>query len=215
MRLPHAIIITPDRKLQQTIRDALPMQLVRAESFSSAEECLAINPWDRAALLIAEMDQIGMSGLTLLERLRTARHQLPVAMITGESNIADTIRAYDMGVARVLLKPIDIESLLTTVSNAVARFNALEVDEFQPERALLSLSPREREVLELLLADKPTRQIARELAISPSTVEKHRAKVLTKMQVHSVVGLALRYYRACHPSTPAPHFLRAQTGVRP
>jgi FixJ family two-component response regulator len=206
MCIPRAMIVTPDNDLRRTVQDALPASLIRAEHFATAEDCLADDCWKEAALLLADLDLPGMSGIALLERALKRVVRLPTVMFFEDSKASDIIRAYDLGSIRVLAKPVSGDMLRDIVLGAILQFQTGPGNDLRSEEAFESLSTREREVLHLLLADYSTRQIARVLLISPSTVEKHRAKILSKMQVQSVVGLVVRYFQTQHIGRARPHF---------
>ena len=134
----------------------------------------------------------GLSGVDLLRQLKARGSTMPVIVITGHGDIQLAVEAMKIGAADFLEKPFDDEALLASVRSALGR---LEKDaQRDAERADLSnrlaaLSPREREVLEGLVAGKANKIIAFDLGISPRTVEIYRAHVMTKMNAGSLSEL--------------------------
>ena len=130
-----------------------------------------------------------MSGVDLLRRLKELRVGMPVIVITGHGDVPLAVEAMKVGAADFLEKPFDDEVLLAAVRSALGRWEKGAQQE--AERAslldkLATLSSREREVLDGLVAGKPNKIIAFDLGISPRTVEIYRANVMTKMEAGSL-----------------------------
>jgi two-component system response regulator FixJ len=133
-----------------------------------------------------------MSGLDLVRRLRELSIALPVIVITGHADVPLAVEAMKAGVSDFIEKPFDDEVLLKALRTALQR--GFETEQDQAQRAVLqerldSLSMRERQVLEALVAGRPNKVIAYDLGISPRTVEIYRAKVMTKMTASSLSEL--------------------------
>lgn len=128
-----------------------------------------------------------MSGLELVERLKAAHPRLPVIVITGHADVAMAVEAMKKGASDFLEKPFEDEALLRIVDQALAAAPDA-ADPVSAER-LASLSMRERQVLEGLMAGRSNKEIARDLDISPRTVEIYRAKVMAKMGADSYADL--------------------------
>lgn len=134
-----------------------------------------------------------MSGLELQRLLNDEGIQIPVIIITGHGDVPLAVRAMKAGAIDVLEKPFNDQSLLDAINKAVTK--SCEVFEGQKDRARFNehaqhLSPREREIMDLLILGKGSKEIASELGISRKTVDVHRIHIMEKMQVRSVVELA-------------------------
>ena len=190
------------------VRDSLQALLesvghdVRA--FDCAKGVLSESDLPSAGCLIADIRMPDMDGLTLQEELRKMQFGIPVIIITGHGDVPLAVRAMKAGAVDFIEKPFDDQLLLDSVKRALASGSESR-DQVSlartAENRIASLTAREREVLEQLVAGRPNKIIAYELDISPRTVEIHRAHVMEKMQARSlsdVVRLAL----AAGVSTP-------------
>ena len=207
---PFVLVVEDERDLADSLKLLLADEGLPSVVFSSAEAFLQDELVDRCGCVVLDVRLPGISGLDCQELLRARGLQMPVIVISGAATVAETIRAFDNGAICVLQKPVDPAELLSAIRRAIAfdsqRRQAANIRDW----LLKSLTDREREVLELLVQDKPPKQIARELRISPSTVEKHRAKILAKAGANSVVGLASYYFSAHSSAVPASHLQFAQ-----
>jgi RNA polymerase sigma factor (sigma-70 family) len=179
-----------------SIRDAIGLLLglngIASVPFASAEDLLgALQPgWRGCAVLDIRLG--GMSGLELQARLRQAAPQLAVVVISAHGDVSAARRAFLDDAVDFIEKPFDGEQLLAAVRRALDRAGTAAVE---AERAaalaptLGQLSPREREVLQLLRQGHANKHIAETLGISHRTVEVHKARVLDKLGVRSVVEL--------------------------
>jgi len=154
-----------------------------------------------------ERGRLLMSGVELLRHLREKNLRMPVIIITGHADVPVAVEAMKSGAADFLEKPFDDEVLLTAVRSALAA--AEDVSRRDSERAELqqrfaTLSKREREVLEGLVAGKPNKTIAYDLGISPRTVEIYRANVMTKMRAVSLSELVRMTLIAGFPTEQGP-----------
>jgi two-component system response regulator FixJ len=178
------------------IRDGLSWLLssvnLRARAYASADEFLA--DWDprRPGCLLLDLRMPGTSGLELQEQLVKAGHRIPIIFLSGHGDVPTAVRAMQAGAAEFLTKPFSERFLLERVQAA------LEQDIKQRRQQRLNeevtarysvLTPREREVLHLVVAGKVNREIAAELSISPKTVELHRSNLMKKMHADSVPSL--------------------------
>ena len=167
-------------------------------AFASAEEFLAqYNPQSLGCLLL-DLAMPTLNGLELQRILAKTGSLLPIIFLTGEGDIPKSVQAMKQGASDFLTKPVNDEDLLAAVRVAIEKNRALRRDhaELSEIRArLATLTPREREVLEYVVAGKLNKQIADELGTVEQTVKVHRARVMQKMKVHSVaelVGLTQR-----------------------
>lgn len=210
---PQVNLVEDDPEQLANLADLFALVGLSTASFPSAEAVLTHLPPEASGCLVLDLHLQSASALDLLVALRQRGQWLPAVVVSGQATVAQTIRAFELGVHRFLQKPVEPPVLISAVHSALAEHRQQRLVQACRQR-LAALSAREREVLQGLMADKPPRQIARELGISVSTVEKHRAKILSKVGVDSVVGLAHVYFGANHATMPAPHVSWVQDGGR-
>jgi two-component system response regulator FixJ len=134
----------------------------------------------------------GIDGLELQRRLNEQAVNLPVIIITGHGDVRLAVEAMKAGAIDFIEKPFDDDVLLAAIQNAIDRYDRTgerEQEAAQTRVRLASLSPRENEVLQGLLAGQPNKTIAYDLKLSARTVEVHRANVMTKMGAGSLSDL--------------------------
>ena len=145
-----------------------------------------------ASCVVLDVRMPGLSGLEVQARMVEMGLTAPVIFITGHGDVPMAVEAMRGGAVDFLQKPFDNQTLLERVRQAIARGRALRLEAAQRGIAaarLATLSPREGEVLDLLVAGKMNKAVAAELGISAKTVEDHRASIMRKMQVRSVAEL--------------------------
>jgi len=195
-KMPDALVFVVDD--EPAIRDSLAMLLrsvgLATRTFDSAQAFLdAFQPVPNSCLL-ADVRMPGMSGLELQETLRTRGLKVPVIVLTGHGDISMAVRAMKAGAADFIEKPYNDQVLIDAVHRALAASRNPEAAAPAADRAgiearLGTLSPREREVMQLVIEGKPNKVIATRLGLSTRTVEVHRAKVMEKMQAASLAEL--------------------------
>lgn len=189
---PTVFIVDDDPSFLDALALTLEVAGLRVEAYKSAGAFLNAYSPDRAGCLVADIRMPGMSGLELQLQLAKNPHTLPIVFVTGHGDVAMASRAFRSGAVDFLEKPFEDRQLLSSVQRA------LEKD--RRERELLhrrtviesryaQLTPREREIMALVVSDLTSKEIARELRISPRTVEHHRAHVMLKMQATSLTEL--------------------------
>lgn len=181
----------------EAIRDALTWLLqsrgVAAEAFESAEAFLLHWRPDTAGCLLLDIRMSGMSGLDLFERLREVQARIPVIFLTGHGDVPMAVGALKRGARDFVEKPFNDNELVDRIIEALewdAQRRAAEAGNATVAARLETLTARERQVMELVLAGKLNKVIADELGITMRTVEVHRAHVFEKMQVKTAVELA-------------------------
>jgi len=173
---------------------------LRLESFANAQQFLeALDP-NQPACVLLELRLNGTTGLDLQERLKRDAPALPVVVLTKHGDVDSAVKALKAGAFDFMEKPFENEVLLERVRQAL-ELNRKQ-RKLEGRRAVVAgrralLTPREREVMELMVTGKTNKNIAKELKISPKTLDIHRAKVMQKMQAESVgqlvhMSLALR-----------------------
>ncbi|WP_207481183.1 response regulator FixJ [Arenibaculum pallidiluteum] len=195
---PEVFVVDDD----EAVRDSLSMLLESAglsvRTFGSAPEFLDSDAPSRSGCLLIDVRMPGMDGIEVQERLRATGCPLPVIVMTGHADVPLAVRAMKAGAIDFVEKPFDEDALLSTIRTAMSRTEAVKTPApaappaaVAPEvlERLAILTPREREVLEGLVAGHPNKVIAYQLSISPRTVEIHRARVMEKMQADSLPKL--------------------------
>jgi two-component system, LuxR family, response regulator FixJ len=180
----------------EAVRDSLSLLLVTrgytVRAFGSAPEFLAAAPSLRPGCLIADIRMPEMDGFELQQRLVDKALPFPLIVITGHGDVPLAVRAMKVGAIDFIEKPFPAETIINSAATALARL--AETPDPDPGAAtaiakFALLTPREREVLQGLLAGLPNKSIAYDLAISPRTVEIHRARIMNKMEAHSLSEL--------------------------
>ena len=188
---PVVHVIDDDDAARDSLSFLLRTANIEARTYETAPAFLAANK-NPLGCVITDVRMPEMTGIELLRRLREGGSNVPVIVITGHGDIPLAVEAMKFGAADFFEKPYDDESLLAAVRVAL---NRQEGDaQKQAQRSILderlaTLSHRERQVLEGLVAGKPNKIIAFDHDISPRTVEVYRANVMTKMQASSLSEL--------------------------
>ena len=185
-------VVDDDAVLRDAVRDVLHHQGQNVEAFSNSESFLEIYNRDRRGCLVIDNQLPGMAGVEVLERLKAEGSTLPSIMITGHGDISTAVRALKAGAVDYIEKPISYESLLTTIERA------LEIDRGAAEALtrrrelaarIAELTPRERQVMDLVVAGRSSKNIAQILKISQRTVENHRAGIMKRAGAASLPDL--------------------------
>ncbi|HWL73237.1 MAG TPA: response regulator FixJ [Burkholderiaceae bacterium] len=185
-------VIDDDEAMRQSLAFLFRTARIHAETYESAAAFLTALPQIKVGCVVTDVRMPGMSGLELLRQLRELNIGVPVVVITGHGDVPLAVEAMKGGAADFLEKPFDDEALLRAVRAALSK-NATDHErealKSDIKARLVSLSGRERDVLEGLIAGNPNKTIAYDLGISPRTVEIYRANVMTKMQAGSLSDL--------------------------
>jgi RNA polymerase sigma factor (sigma-70 family) len=192
MRAPRVYIIDDDAAVRDSLALLLRLHGFDTVEFDSAEAFLSAVNADWSGIVLVDLRMPGMSGLEMQSELLARKIELPVIVITAHGETSAARTSFKSGAVDFLEKPIDRDQLLNAVreglgieSERVRRASQAAAVTRQIER----LTPREREVLDRVVAGKHNREIAEELAISVRTVEVHKARVLAKMGVERVADL--------------------------
>ena len=185
-------VVDDDAALARALARLLRIDGWSVETFESAEAFL--ERWNASALgcLVLDVNLPGLDGLALQARLRDAGESLPIVFLTGHGDIPMSVRAIKAGAADFLIKPVDGEALNVAIRGAIDQHIAtrrLRADADVVRRRLEQLTPREREVLDGMVAGKLNKQIAFDLGIVEQTVKYHRARIMARMQAKSVPEL--------------------------
>lgn len=185
-------VIDDDEAVRDSLAFLLRTAALDVKTYPSAKHFVETLTKDIKGCVITDVRMPDMSGLDLLRHLRSASFSLPVIVVTGHGDIQLAVEAMKAGAADFLEKPFDDERVLAAVRTALehTRIDGERVGlRSQVEERLESLSQRERQVLDGLVAGLPNKSIAHDLGISPRTVEVYRAHVMTKMQAGSLSEL--------------------------
>ena len=177
------------------------------QTFSSPREFLEQRRPNAAGCILVDLSMPGLSGLELQRVLAQADDPRPVVFLSGRGDIATSVQAMKAGAVDFLTKPCDEQTLVAAVRAAVEKDRAAR--ETQAEREsidarIATLTPREREVLNRVVAGRLNKQIAAELGTAEKTVKVHRARMMRKMQFDSLAEL-VRAWTATRPSLQADH----------
>ena len=180
----------------EAVRDSLSVLLESAgyavKTYELGARFVASLPAQVTGCVLTDVRMPEMDGLALQKRLTELRFRLPVIVMTGHGDVPIAVGALKAGAADFLEKPFDDVQLLSAVSNAIAASERTH-DEAAAVAAISkrmdALTPREREVLALLVAGLPNKTIAYDLGSSPRTVEVHRARIMEKMNARSLPEL--------------------------
>lgn len=185
-------VIDDDADVRQSLAFLLSTAGYAVRVHESAVAFLAALPGAQEGCILTDIRMPEMDGLELQRRLKELKARFPVIVMTGHGDVSLAVAAMKAGAVDFLEKPFDDEALLSAIRTALAR-HASDSEQQARQAAVRSrlagLSPREREVLQGLMAGKANKVIAYDLGISARTVEVHRANVMTKMQADSLSEL--------------------------
>jgi two-component system response regulator FixJ len=185
-------VVDDDEAMRDSMAFLLRAENFQVQTYADAADFLNALPQIKAGCVVTDVRMPGMSGIELLQRLRDLKVSLPVIVVSGHGDVPLAVEAMKTGALDFIEKPFDDNVFLRAVRAALS---AHAVDsERQAQKATInnrleSLSNREREVLEGLVAGHPNKTIAFDLGISPRTVEIYRANVMQKMQAESLSDL--------------------------
>jgi two-component system response regulator FixJ len=189
---PIVHVIDDDDAVRQSLAFLLGTAGIDVQTYESAVAFLDVAAKVKLGCVITDVRMPELSGVDLLRRLRELKLGVPVIVITGHGDVPLAVEAMKIGAVDFLEKPFDDEVLLTSVRSALNqldRDSKRQAERTEIEGRLASLSSRERDVLEGLVAGHANKQIAYDLGISPRTIEIYRANLMTKMQAASLSDL--------------------------
>jgi FixJ family two-component response regulator len=185
-------IVDDDEALRDSLIWLLESTGLKSLAFDSAENFLAAYNPRMNGCLVLDIRMPGMSGLELHEKLLSMHSTLPIIFITGHGDVPMAVSALKKGAIDFIEKPFNDQEMVKLIRTALAedlkRHDARR-QEAEAQRRIEGLTPREREVLDLIVAGRLNKQIADDLGISIKTVEVHRARVMEKMGVNSLAEL--------------------------
>ena len=186
------MVVDDDAGVRNAMRSLLKSVGLNSSLFASAQEFLAAYQPSQLGCLVLDIRMPGMSGMELQQQLNMRGAVIPVIFMTGHGDIPMAVEAMQHGAFDFLQKPFRDQDLLDRIQRAIVRDAELRKSLGEHERIkahLESLTPREREVLDLMTQGKQNKVIGQDLGVSPRTVEIHRARVMEKMNASSVAEL--------------------------
>ena len=191
--VPIVFVVDNDATVRESLQLLIRNAGCQVETFASAEEFLSRPRILTPSCLVLDVTLPNLNGLDLQKRIAD-RVDMPIIFVTRAHDISTTVRAMKAGAAEFLTKPCDYDVLLSAIRHAVDRSNRVLREEAQMRSLrnhFASLTPREREVMDLVVAGELNKQIGAELGISEVTVKAHRGKMMRKMKAGSLAGLVI------------------------
>jgi RNA polymerase sigma factor (sigma-70 family) len=191
---PIIHIVDDDASFRTAVGELLSACGYRVALYESAKQLLQTPPSGEPACILLDVQMAGLSGPQLQDRLAELGSRLPIVFVTGHGDIPTTVQTMKAGAEDFLTKPLLKERLLEVIELALIRYGEIREHDkrIAALRSLLSrLTPRERQVFELLVRGKPHKQIGYALGTSERTVKMHRHNVMQKFQVQSLAELAV------------------------
>ncbi len=185
-------VVDDDRAVREAMRDLLQENGYSVELFADGLAFLEAYCAGRAGCLLVDALMPGMSGIEVIERLKTEGHQLPAIMITGSGAVTMAVQAMKAGAVDFIEKPVGHQDLLASVKRALDHTRDTATLSASRETAAISvasLTTRQRQILDLVLAGHPSKNIAADLGISQRTVDNHRAAIMRKTGSKSLPAL--------------------------
>ena len=198
-------MVDDDSAVREAMRDLLREDGRKVEIYPSSEAFLDAYRPGREGCLLVDARMPGMGGLELLQRLKRQGNRLPAIMITGQGDVPMAVEAMKAGAVDFIEKPIGRDELFASIEHALEHTRDSAKWSVRREAAatrLAGLTARQRQIMELVLAGHPSKNIAADLGISQRTVENHRAAVMKKTGSHSLSAL-IRLVLAADPGTAA------------
>lgn len=185
-------VVDDDPAVRDSLKWMLELAGMKVLVYDSADQFLSSDRFEQPGCLVLDVRLPGKTGVELLEEVASKGCYLPIIIITGHADVPTAVRAFRGGALDFIEKPFDDQHLLERIRYAIEldaqkRTQRAQYDEISAR--IMRLTPREKEVMGLVVAGHPNKRIAADLGISPKTVEAHRAHVMTKMEAGSLAEL--------------------------
>jgi FixJ family two-component response regulator len=189
---PDVFLVDDDPSVRRALARLIKSAGHQVQTFSSAQEFLGTRAGGEAACLVLDVRMPGLTGIELQRQLQTLNRNVPIVFMTGHGSIPMSVQAMKAGAVDFLPKPVKDTDLLRAIEQALARAvrDRAERNELEGVRERVErLTPREREVMVLVVRGLLNKQVAFELGTVEKTIKVHRARVMEKMQVDSLADL--------------------------
>jgi FixJ family two-component response regulator len=202
---PIVFVVDDDISVRESLELLIGNEGWQPKTFSSAQEFLDSPRAVVPSCLLLDISLPGLNGLDLQKRVAVERADLPIIFITGYGDVPKSVQAMKAGAVEFLTKPFNDEVLLTAIRQALERSRltlAQDADMQELRNRYASLTPREREVMSLVVSGLLNKQVGGELGISEITVKAHRGQAMQKMKANSVadlVRMAARLHSSAGP----------------
>ncbi len=191
---PSVFVVDDDPSVRRSLRRLIESVGLNVDTYATAQEFLDKYQRGQPGCLVLDVRMPGLGGLELQERLATDKLQIPIIFITGHGDVPMTARAMKAGAVDFIQKPFNEQDLLDAISRALetdAQQRKTRAEQDHVMSLVDTLTPREREVMMLVVTGKLNKEIAAQLGITEKTIKVHRARVMEKMQANSLAELVL------------------------
>lgn len=192
MAHPTVFVIDDDPAVQQSVCWLVESAGRRVKAFDSAEAFLESYTPDKAGCVLTDVRMPGLGGLQLQETLQEKGYAIPVIIMTAYGDVSTAVRAMKGGAVDFLEKPYNDHALLDLIEEAIKKDEIIRQDQKEADAARARyglLTPREQQIMQLVVQGRSNKEMAAQLEISTKTVEAHRSKVMSKMEAGSIAAL--------------------------